>query len=149
MVNELLERAELSSTNSVRKISSLVVNKTGKFHLYTLIEQVGIIDNYMQALQNVFPLYFEADEPLFYQTVGFGALINVLPTVFDLTMKYYSTFKVEDVIKILKQIDDFSFEDWKKVGTGSAAETQAGEDLRTTLLLRLEEQGSTGSIILK
>ena len=138
-------RGEISLTNFVRKISPLVSRKNGKFNLYTPNEQVGILDNYFKALENVFPQHFD-NQSLFFQTLGFGAIINALPTVFDLSMKNYQTFTVKDVTKILKSIDNFSFEDWKNYGTGSAAEIQAGDDIRQSLLSRLEGSEEAYSI---
>jgi len=53
---------------------------------------------------------------------------------------------VSDASKILKSIDDFEFSDWKKYGTGSAAEIQSGNDLRLELLYRLEGDADAESV---
>jgi len=142
------KKGELSLTNFVRVITHLLSKKQGKLAIYNTNEQIKIIDNYFRALKNIFPHYFENGDPIFFQTLGFGALINAFPTVFDLTMTHYKTFKVEDISKILKKIDDFAFDDWKQLGSGTAAEIQAGEDLRNALMVRFSTTGEAGSLIL-
>ena len=132
------KRGEISLTNFVRKVAPLVQKNKGKFHIYSAEEQKRIINNYFKALESVFPKYFEEIESVFFQTLGFGALINALPTVFDLSVKYYQGFTIEDATKTLKCMEDFDFSDWKRYGTGSAAEIQAGEDMRLELLYRIE-----------
>ena len=92
------------------------------------MEQRKIIDNYFRALVHVFPKTSKEDSPIFFQTIGFGAVMNTLSAVFDLTLKRSKGFTVEDATRLLKQIDDFNFEQWREMGTGTAAETLAGEE---------------------
>lgn len=133
---------ELSLTNFVRKIAPLVTNKKGLFYTYGLNDQIGIIDNYYRALKHVFPEYFKTGRQIFFRTLGFGAMINALITVFSLSLREFKGFRVEDVSKVLKRVEDFDFSVWEKAGTGVQAETQAGEDFRTTLLLRFQQSDS-------
>jgi DGQHR domain-containing protein len=133
---------EMSLTNFVRKVAPLVNRKTGKFSLYTELEQRKILDNYFRALTHVFPKTIKEDSPIFFQTIGFGAVINALPTVFDLTLKRSKGFTIEDATRLLKEIDDFNFEQWREMGTGTAAETLAGEELRERLLARVQGDSS-------
>lgn len=134
-------RGELSLTNFVRKIERMVHPSKGKFNLYTELEQRGIFDNYYRALANVFPEVYRQPDTVFFQTVGFGALMNALPTVFDLAMLHYKGFRIEDAVRVLKAADFFNFDDWKQMGTGNAAENQAGEDFRQELLNALKPKG--------
>jgi len=139
---------EMSLTNFVRKVGPLVSRKNGKFSLYTELEQRKIIDNYFRALTHVFPRTAKEDSPIFFQTVGFGAVMNVLPTVFDLSLKRSKGFTVEDATRLLKEIDDFNFDQWREMGTGTAAETLAGEELRARILTRVEaEPGAEATTI--
>jgi len=140
------KRGEVSLTNFVRKVAPLVQRNKGKFHLYNVEEQKGIVDNYYKALANMFPAHSGEKDCVFFQTLGFGALIHALPTVFDLTMKNSTGFTVKDVSETLKNVEDFPFEEWTKLGTGNAAEVQAGEDLRTQLLMRIEGAGDGKSL---
>jgi len=127
-------KGQLSLTNFVRKISPLVTDKKGKFNIYTRLEQIRILDNYFKAFENVFPKEFFEKRMTFFRTLGFGAVINALPTIFDLSLKHYLGFRIDDIVEVLKKIEYFDFSDWEKMGTGTAAETQAGEDLRFEVL---------------
>jgi DGQHR domain-containing protein len=139
-------KGQMSLTNFVRKISPLVHPDTGKFRLYSFEEQYGILRNYFKALENVFPDEFDGRVMRFFSTLGFGAIINVLPTVFDLSNKFYKGFTVDDVGNVLKLISDFEFNKWDQIGTGSAAEISAGQDMLTELLARVEKTGEAGSL---
>ncbi|MGE4397370.1 MAG: DGQHR domain-containing protein [Sulfurimonas sp.] len=122
------KNGEISLNNFVRKIFPLL-NKNGKLHIYSLKEQEKIIDNYFTAFQHVFPKYFENTSMLFFKTLGFGAIINALPTIFDITLTKFSSFAIADIIKVLKTVDYFNFEAWEQYGSGTAAEKMAGDDL--------------------
>lgn len=139
------KKGQMSLTNFVRKIAPFVSVK-GKFNLYSLDEQRGIIHNYFKALENIFPAEFSENKMSFFNTLNFGAIINVLPTVFDLAQKHYLGFRVEDAGKVLKTIDDFEFADWAQYGTGSSAEILAGADFTSRLLSRMEDKGKPGSL---
>lgn len=144
------KKGELSLNNFVRKVSPLVTDRTGKFHAYTLSEQIAIIDNYYRGLENIFPESFQNSHLTFFKTLGFGAMINALPTVFDLTLKEFKAFRVEDVVKTLKKVEDFDLTLWDKMGTGTSAENQAGEDFRQELMGRhSDDYKESGSLILR
>lgn len=134
------KKGEISMTNFVRKLYPLLLEKKGKFHVYTLQEQLGIIDNYFKSLKNTFPEQFRPEKSTFFKTLGFGAMMNALPTVFDLALRDYQGFQVSAASKILKSVDYFDFSQWDMYGTGSAAEIQAGEDFRLELTGSLEDQ---------
>lgn len=138
---------QLSLTNFVRKIAPHVLRDKGILHLYTEREQLAVISNYYKGLRQVFPREFESKDSDFFKTVGFGALWNVFPTFFNLALKNQQGFTVKDVVAIFKRIDTFDFSSWKQFGSGNQAEINAGNDLRTTLLLAFNtEDGSTGSL---
>ncbi len=126
---------QLSSTNFVRKISSHVTSDKGILNVWTSREQLAVIANYYNALRQVFTKEFDSRDSIFFKTLGFGAMWNVFPTVFSLTLKVYGGFEVKDVIAVLKKIDNFDFSTWRQYGTGNQAEVTAGEDLKAALLL--------------
>jgi DGQHR domain-containing protein len=130
---------QLSLTNFVRKVAPLVIDKKGRFHTYLLNEQVGIFDNFYRALENVFPQQFRDGRSTFFKTLGFGAMINSLQTIFELSLTEHHGFKVEDATNILKKIEDFDFSQWDKMGTGTQAELQAGDDFRQRLVARVQQ----------
>jgi len=127
-------KGELSLNNFVRKISPLVHPAKGKLALYTAMEQKKILDNFYNGLSHAFPSDYDRNDSIFFQTLGFGALFNAFPTIFDLALKHFKGFTVEEIVQILKKIDYFDFEQWRQLGTGNAAETEAGNNLRQELL---------------
>ena len=138
---------QISLTNFVRKISSLVAQDKGMLGVYTEREQVAVISNYYKGLRQVFLKEFDSKSSVFFKTVGFGALWNIFPTFFSLTLKNHKGFEVKDVVAIFKRIEDFDFSTWNQYGSGNQAETLAGEDLKTTLLLAFNtEDGAAGSL---
>jgi DGQHR domain-containing protein len=124
-------RGEISMNNFVRKIAPLLLD--GKpLNVYTANEQAQIINNYFSGLRVAAPERFNKTS-IFFQTLGFGALINALPIALSLCIKHYKAFKISDVAEMFGQISHFDFGAWEKMGTGSAAELQAGEDLKSEL----------------
>ena len=119
--------AQVSLTNFARRLRPVLHASNGILSPYTLPEQVKIVENYFAALKRVFPKEFERN--LFFKTLGFGALWRAFPLVFTLALKQSGGFRVQDVEKVLNGISSFDFGDWQKLGTGSAAEIQAGDDL--------------------
>ena len=139
-------KGELSLTNFVRKVAPLVTPHKGKFNLYTFEEQVGILNNYYKSLKIVFPDYFKGNKQLFFSTLGFGAMINALPIVFDYSIKLYGGFTIDNIVNVLLTIEHFDFDSWKQFGSGNQAEVQAGNDLITELrdsLSKSDEESST------
>lgn len=137
---------QISLTNFVRKVFPLFVDIKGKLHTYTYEEQLKIIDNYYRALRNIFPSQFRGQKQILFMTLGFGAVMNAFPTVFDLAIQHFSGFTVKDVSEILRNVDYFDFSVWETMGTGSAAEIQAGEDFRQELLKIMEQEVGPGSL---
>lgn len=127
------KKGEISLTNFVRKITPLIQPGKGLLSVYTEVEQRGIISNYFKGLKNIFSKEFNRRDTIFFQTLGFGALINALPTFFSICYREHKGFTAEDATKIFKKIDYLDFTTWHKKGTGSAAEIEAGNDLITEL----------------
>lgn len=125
---------QISLVNFVRKISPLVLEK-GMLHVYTEREQTAVISNYFKGLRQVFSKEFDKKDSIFFKTVGFGALWNAFPTFFNLAIKNQKGFTVSDVTAIFKHVEDFDFSTWTQYGTGNQAETNAGDDLKTALLV--------------
>lgn len=142
------KKGELSLTNFVRKVAPLITDNKGAFFAYSQKEVTGIIDNYFTALKSIFPDEFAPSKQRFFQTLGFGAVMNALYTIFALTMKEASGFRVQDVERILIKGQDFNFSDWDGLGTGSSAEIQAGRDFETHIKIRHQDTtGGDGSLL--
>lgn len=127
------KKGELSLANFVRKVSPLILEGKGILAAYPELLQKAVLINYYHAIKNVFPKEFKKQESIFFQTLGFGALINALPTIFSISITHYHGFTLENVITILKRIDFFDFDKWKSYGTGNSAEIQAGDDIRAEI----------------
>jgi DGQHR domain-containing protein len=127
------KRGEISLTTFIKAMAPLVSEGKGFLSAYTFQEQAGIIDNYYRGIKNIFPRVFNKEDPIFFKTTGFGAMFKAFPVIFNYTLKIKKGFSVADVSEILKNISDFDFEAWKKIGTGNAAEIQASEDLKKEL----------------
>lgn len=125
---------QISLTNFVRKIAPLVTEK-GMLYVYTEREQSAVISNYFKGLRQVFLKEFDKKDSIFFKTVGFGALWNAFPTFFNLTVKNQQGFNVQDVVTIFKRIESFDFSAWTQYGTGNQAEINAGDDLKTEMVL--------------
>lgn len=137
---------QLSSTNFIRKVSPLI-KSTGRLADYPDSQRAGIINNYYLGLKRTFKQEYHSDSTVFFRTVGFGALIATLPTVLEVTARVAgkNSFRVDHVAKALELIDDFDFDSWRQMGTGSAAEIQAAEEFRTRLTQAAE--GEYGDLI--
>lgn len=140
------KKGELSLNNFVRKVYPLLLDGRA-LSAYSVNEQKLIISNYYRGLQVAFPAYFSKHTSVFFQTIGFGALINALPTFLNLCIKTHKAFKVEDVANIFNEIKHFDFSAWDKLGTGTAAETQAGDDLKEDLISAFENAEGDISIL--
>jgi DGQHR domain-containing protein len=140
---------QLSLNNFVRKMSPLLMDPRGILAVYTASEQAQILSNYYKGLQNAFPKEFNKPNSVFFQTLGFGALINAFPLFLNLSIKNYGKFRIEDVTAAFNEIRHFDFSSWDRYGSGSAAEIQAGEDLQTELNAAFTTIDSGGSIQLQ
>lgn len=124
---------QLSLTNFVRKVAPLVRSPNGTLMSLKPDGRPQAITNYYKALAQVFPKQFGVDS-IFFKTVGFGAAMNVFPMFFVTTLgQQGGNFQVGDAAAVLKKIDDFDFNEWKEMGTGSKAELEAAEALREAL----------------
>jgi DGQHR domain-containing protein len=138
-------RGEISLNNFVRKVAPhLAEGKT--LNVYNANEQAHILNNYFAGLRVAFPDMFNKSS-IFFQTIGFGALLNALPIALALCVKHYQAFKISDVGKMFNEIKHFDFSSWEKMGTGSAAENQAAEDLKTELRDAFDTSGAVGTAI--
>ncbi len=74
---------ELSLTNFVRKVAPLIIRDRGFLSNYFEIKQRRIIDNYFKGMRNVYDDEFRRSDPIFFRTIGFGAMLNILPLFFS------------------------------------------------------------------
>ncbi len=135
---------EISLTNFVRKVAPLILRDKGFLATYFEIEQRRIIDNYFKGMYNVYTDEFRRDDPIFFRTIGFGAMMNVLPIFFSTCLAQFKGFTVDDVTRAFKQMGDLPFDSWRQMGSGSQAEILAGEDVRTSIELAFKRDKAGG-----
>jgi len=122
----------ISLVNFVRKVKPLV-SATGVLNGYTFEEQYGCLANYWAAIKAVY-----ADQwgkTLLTKTVGFGALMNVFPTIFTKTLAMKrGEFTTAAVIATFTLIKDVKFDgETLGSGTGNKAEMSAADVLADEL----------------
>ena len=139
---------QLSLTNFVRKISPHIVRDKGILGPYLEREQMAVISNYYGALRQVFPTEYRKKDSVFFKTVGFGGVWNVFSTIFSMTLKNRGGFRVQDVVAVLRRIENFDFSGWRQYGTGNQAEINAGDDLKAELLLAFNTEDGDGGALL-
>jgi DGQHR domain-containing protein len=139
---------ELSLNNFARILRPHVALQSGTLGIYTQIEQLGAIDNYYKGLMATFPRLTKREPPILFRTIGFGAVWRAFPYVFQLANAKYKSFSVASIGKIFGEIRDFDFDSWTQLGTGTAAENQAGLDLIAALQEAFADDES-GPIALK
>ena len=127
----------ISLVNFVRKLKPLLSHAWLAQFYYE--EQYQLLYNYFSAVQNVFLDQWKDRGSLIRKTVGFGALMEVLPDVFSTTTREKSgEFTIQAITSILKLIDDFRFDrETLGAGSGTAAEKAAAEKLHDTLVKSL------------
>lgn len=111
----------------------LVHRDRGLLRTYTLIEQVQIVDNYYAALKSTFPSEWEKTDNVFFQTVGFGAAMNVFEEVFQLTLSREGGFTQAEAKATLEGVKHFDLRQWTSHGSGNKAEMEAAQEFRIDL----------------
>lgn len=142
-------KGQISLNNFVRKIHPLLLENKGSFSSYSQQEFTLILENYFRALKSVFPEEFSIGKYRFFQTLGFGAVVNALFPIFSITLKEKGGFTAEEVESMLSKVSDFQFSDWDNVGTGTAAENQAGKDFETYFKIMIESQAEGTSKMIR
>ncbi len=125
--------SQISITNFVRKIAPLVHPERGPLRIYTLNEQIDIIDIYFSGIKEAFPEQWKKTNNVFFQTIGFGAVMNVFEEIFQTVLGSKGRFHKQDVVDVLQTISDFNFRQWDSYGSGNKAELQAAQDIRVDL----------------
>jgi DGQHR domain-containing protein len=131
---------QISNTNFVRKVAPLVHPERGSLRTFTLQEQIQIIDNYFSGLKATFKSEWEKSDNIFFQTIGFGAAMNVFEEIFTKTLSRRGGFTKADVVNTLAGVKHFDFRQWSSHGSGNKAEIAAAQELRVDLNRSLERE---------
>lgn len=127
-------QGQLSLTNVIRKLSPHL-KRDGRLAQFNDEERAAILVNLYQGLEQAFPREYQRPDSVFFRTIGFGAIMNALPVIIDSTFLLANrvTFRVDAVVKTLRLLGTFNFDAWRQMGTGTAAENQAADDIRTRI----------------
>lgn len=137
---------QLSMTNFVRKLSPYMKRGSGRLNAFTDDQRVKIMNNLIVALKTVYPHEFKKESPIFFKTIGFGAVLNVLPDLLDTVLSDSGGgFRVPDIVSLFKKMPDLDPTSWHEIGTGTGAENQAADDIRS-LLSELRDTNLVGDI---
>jgi len=124
----------LSLTNAVRKLSPLL-KRDGRLAQFNDEVRAAILNNLYRALEQSFSREYGRPDSVFFRTIGFGALMNALPVIVDTTIRLAGKmdFRVAAMKDTLRLLGTFDFNGWREMGTGTAAEKQASDDVRERL----------------
>lgn len=135
----------ISLVNFVRKVKPLV-SSSGVLKNYSFPEQYGALANYWAAIKAVYNDQW--GRSLLTKTVGFGALMNLFPTVFTKTLAMKGEFTVSAVLSTFTLIKDLNFDsDTLGSGAGNKSEMAAAEIIANELeqaISSIVPQGSSG-----
>jgi hypothetical protein len=134
-------KGEISLVNFARILRPHLARQAGILGLYTEVEQEGAINNYYRALKLAFPEAFKKEPSIFFRTIGFGAVWRAFPLAFNLANSKFRSVSAASFAKVFSTIKGFNFEAWEQLGTGTAAEIQAGDDLVAELQEAFTEGG--------
>ena len=146
VVTQSPRNGQVSITNFVRKISSLVHPERGILRVHTLPEQTRIVSNYFSALKETYPDQWSKSNNILFKTIGFGAMMNMFEEIFQVSMASEHGFRVQDAKNTLKGVTDFEFGQWVSYGSGNKAEMEAAQDFRIDFARSRSKLPSTKSI---
>lgn len=136
---------QTSIVNFVRKTAPYVNHEKGLLNIFTLQQQVTILENYFRGIRETYPDEWRKPDTIFFKTVGFGALMNVFEDVFKECTMQGQGFRVSDIVEVLKPLRNFDFEQWSSKGSGSKAEIEAAKDWQVDFSRHIEKRRAAGA----
>lgn len=139
------KQGELSSTNVIRKLTPHL-KRDGRLASFKDEDRATILNNLYNALEQVFHKEYKRTDTVFFRTIGFGAILSALPAIIDATYRVTgrASLRVESIAKTLRLLKGLDFEAWRQMGTGTAAENQLADDLRTLLMEEAQSAAAKG-----
>lgn len=131
-------KGQISSTNFVRKVSTFVHPEKGILRLHSFERQSKIISNYYDACRTVFWKEWKGTANVFFQTIGFGAIMNVFEPLLNYTLQSSKSMTTDSFVSTLSLVSDYDFEAWRQAGSGNKAETQAATSFLAEFNERLD-----------
>lgn len=138
------KQGNLSLTNVVRKLAPLL-KRDGRLAQFNDDVRAAILNNLYRALDQTFSKEYQRPDSVFFRTIGFGALMNALPVIIDTTIRLAGKmdFRVASIKSTLHLLGTFDFNGWREMGTGTAAEKQASDDLKERITEEADAMAKT------
>lgn len=138
-------QGQISIVNFVRKVTPYVNLEKGLLNVFTLAQQVTIIENYFEAIKHVYSEEWKKPDTIFFKTLGFGALMNIFEDIFKQCTMQGQGFRVSDITDLLRPLQGFDFAQWSTKGTGNKAETDAARDFSVDFARSIEKRRAGGT----
>jgi hypothetical protein len=138
-------KGQVSIVNFVRKLTPYVNPEKGLLNLFTLSQQINIVDNYFNAVRSTYSEEWKKTDSIFFKTVGFGALMNVFEDIFKECTMQGEGFRVSDIVDVLRPLQNFDFAQWSSKGSGNKAEMEAAKDFQVDFARSVEKRRSGGA----
>jgi len=136
----------ISLMEFIRNVKPYIDYENGKFKEFSFRQQVKIIDNYFQAIKEVFKDEWEKDKKPIFKTTIFGGLFKSLEDIWDIVVREKKGFKIEYIIEILqslKENEDFSLENLAvNLGGGFKAQENYHKKFIKLLKDKIKQQGN-------
>jgi DGQHR domain-containing protein len=136
---------QVSMVNFVRKITPYVNPERGLLNVFTLPQQVEIVENYFAGIKKVYPDEWKKSDCIFFKTIGFGALWNVFEDIFKECTMQGEGFRVQDIDEVLQPLQSFDFAQWSSLGTGSKGEIEAAKEFQIDFARSIEKRRTGGA----
>lgn len=138
-------QGQISIVNFVRKTAPYVNPEKGLLNVFTLAQQIDILENYFNALRTSYPEEWKKPDCIFFKTVGFGAVMNIFEDVFKECTMHSGGFRVRDIVEVLHPLRNFDFAQWAAKGSGNKAEIEAAKDFQVDFVRSVEKRRSGSS----
>ncbi len=131
----------ISLMEFIRNVKPYISYDNGKFKEFSYRQQVKIIDNYFQAIKNVYLDEWNKDKKPLFKTTIFGGLFKSLGDVWDVVIMQEKHFKIENIEVVLKIAEISSLEELAiNMGGGFKAQENYYKKFIKTLKDKLKEE---------
>lgn len=123
---------QISTTHFVRRLAAFLKRPSGALQPYSHDERQRILNAYYKALEVVWPVEYEGRDKgsIFFQSLGFGALIGALPRFMYHSLRAHGGFRVVDFVAMFKSIAHLvDWDSWRGRGTGTTYEASSANEL--------------------
>lgn len=98
----------VSQTRVVTALEPLV-SERGALYQYSEEEQFGILKNYFQAVKNVTRNDWANKKSVLTKSLGFSALLMLLPQVLNLTLLRFHDFRLASASAVIQSLSQYDF----------------------------------------